>query len=300
MNYYNDSLVNDPDFIQDINTGGVEDEKKETAAGVEEEIQIKKKEEKKPEEQEKSEKKEEKVENGENGENAINENNEEKTIKVLYKDGNNANIDKTSYCHPVFYNGVDIDINTKKIIECYENVNTRNFLFFKKKTKIKTLVFFEEQYLYLLKDIVVNKNNENLRRISNRFDLNKLFDYNTTQENKNYLFTFDFIKNDNLLERNIKTLLFTEDDGERFENMLIDVLENYECTFLDEIFEDDNEGEEEEEDEKEDGQENDNNNENENEENKNDEENKKKDFKRISLEDAKEVDLKKSSSREIL
>ena len=262
--------------------------------------------EKKPEEQKNPEKKEEKDENKENNENNENMNNEEKTVKVHYKDGTN---DKTSYSHIIFYNGVDIDINTKKIIECYENVNKRNFLLFTKKTNIKTLLFIEEQYLYLLKDVVINKKNENLRRISNRFDLNKLFDYNVTKQDKNYLFTFDFIKNENLLDRNVKNLLFTQDDGERFEEMLIDTMEKYEVNFLEEIFEDQAQEDEEEEDEKEekdDSQEKDKDNaekkeDNQKDDNKEDEnKDKKKEPKRIILEDTKENDFKKSSSREIL
>lgn len=262
---------------------------------------------KKPEEQENSDKKEENTEN---------KNDEEKTIKVHYKSDNDANNDKTSFCHIIFRNGVDIDITTKKIFECYENINVRNFLLFKKNTKIKTLLFIEEQYLYLLKDIIINKNNENLRRISNRFDLNKLFDYKVQKTDNNYLFSFDFLKNDNLLDRHMKHLLFEHNEGVTFEEYLIEILEKIDATYLDEIFEneegedeEEEEEEEEEKDEKENGtkdadvdeqkKEKDNDEEKKVEE---DEDNKEKVkvFRRVNLDDGKDSDFKNSSSREIL
>ena len=236
---------------------------------------------------------------------------EGKTVKVFYK---NANNDKTSYCHIIFHKGFDVDISTKKTIECYEHINSRNLLLFKKSTNIKSFIFIEDQYMYLLKDIIINKDNDNLRRINKKLDLNTLFDYKVQKEEDKYLFTFDFIQNNNLFERNIKYLLFEEKEGEKFEELLIDTLEKIEADFLDEIFDQEEENDEEEEEEKKDGDDENNEKENngkkddnknkinENDENKEKEEKKEmkeKVFKKISLE-GQDLNIKLSSSREIL
>ncbi len=147
-----------------------------------------------------------------------------------------------------------------------------------------------------------------MRRISNRFDLNKLFDYKVERSDNNYLFSFDFLKNENLLERYMKHLLFEQNDGVRFEDYLIEILEKIDATYLDEIFENEDgeeeeEEEEEEKDEKEnstkdvDEQKNEENNGKEKKDEKN-EENKEKIrvFKKVNLDDG----IKNSSSREIL
>ena len=294
INYQNDSLENDPNF-------GLENE--------EEEIE---KEEDKKEEKDEEEIIEIKKENQSEKENQnIDDKKEEgKTVKVFYK---NANNDKTSFCHVFFHNGFDIDISTKKIFECYEHISKRNLLLFKKSTNIKSFIFIEEQYLYILKDITINKNNDNIRRINNKLDLNTLFDYKVQKEEDKYLFTFDFIQNNNLFERNIKHLLFEEKEGEKFEELLIETLEKIEADFLDEIFDHEEENDEEEEEgddeKKNEKDENDKKDDNENkinekDENKNKEEEKKekkdkKSIKKISL-DGKDLNVKLSSSREFL
>ena len=303
VNYYNDSLENDPNYGAEENEEE-ENEKEEEEKGEEEIIEIKKKviePNKKGNPEEKEVKEDDKKDK---------EKDEEKAIKVIYKNENDLNDDKTSSCHIIFHKGADVDINTKKIYECYECTSNRNFLLFKKNVKIKTLIFIEEQYLYLLKDINVNKNNENIRRICNRFDLNRLFDYKIQKKENTYLFTFEFLKDDNLFDKNIKNLLFEEKEGELFEEYLVDVLEKIDATFLDEIFEqndDDDEEEEEEEDEKK--EEKSGENEEEKEKNQinddnvknedNDKKEKKNNFKKIYLE-GKDQNLKLSSSREIL
>ena len=58
---------------------------------------------------------------------------DEKTVKVVYKNDNYENNDKTSSCHIMFHSGADIDISTKKTFECVEEITNRNFLLFKKK-----------------------------------------------------------------------------------------------------------------------------------------------------------------------
>lgn len=196
MNYYNDSLVNDPNFgldnenIEDAKNAkdakddkDNNDKKVKTEENLEDEVIEVRKEMNPPNEI--STKSEESKESTKDQENTDNKQEEEKTVKVVYKNDNIDNNDKTSSCHIMFHSGADIDITTKKIFECVEEVSNRSFLLFKRKYKIKTFIFIEEQYMYLLKDIIINKNNEKLRRISIRYDLNQLFDYKVLkQDNK--------------------------------------------------------------------------------------------------------------------
>ena len=176
------------------------------------------------------------------------------------------------------------------------------------------MLFIEEHYLYFLKDIIINKNNENLRRINNKYDLNKLFDYKIDKKDKNSLITLDFLHDDNILERILKKIEFEEKEGENFEKYLVDTLQKIDSVFFDEIFgdndEDDNEGEEEE-DEKDEGKndgeknEKEDKNENKNMENQegiNENKIKKKVFKRINFDEGKDSinSNLKSSSRFVL
>ena len=105
----------------------------------------------------------------------------------------------------------------------------------------------DEHYLYLLKDKSVNKNNPNLRRINEIYDLNKLFDYGIVKKGNGYEFNLDFLLEDNFLDRKQKMFLMEEKEAEIFENDLLDTLEN-----IDSIYIGENEQSEEEEEEKED------------------------------------------------
>ena len=171
-----------------------------------------------------------KKENKEDKDKKEEEGEEDKTVKIHYK--NDEEDYKTSFCHIIFHNGIDIDITRKKIFECYEQSSNRKYIFFKKATKIKTLLFIEEHYLYLLKDIIIDKTNDKLRRINNKYDINNLFDYKIKKKDNYLLFTLDFLLDDNLFERKEKNLLFEEKEGEIFENYLIDTLEKIEPLLL--------------------------------------------------------------------
>ena len=243
-------------------------------------------------------------------------NDEDKKIQTYYiNDDEDKNYDKISFCHMLYHNGIDIDISTKEIFECYEYTNARNFLVFKKSSKIKTLLFFEEHYLYILKDIIINKDNVKLRRINNKIDLNKLFQYKIENKDNDYLFIFDFLKDETILERDLKKLLFKEKDAIKFEEYLLGFLEYIDAAFFDKIFENNNEENEEnevEEDEKDEKKNYDipkNENENINNiednininelgdiESKEDKE-KKKGFKKIIIYNDKDINLKIPSSR---
>ena len=126
--------------------------------------------------------------------------------------------------------------------------------------------------------------------------------------------SFDFLHDDNILERILKKIEFEEKEGENFEKYLVDTLQKIDSVFFDEILgdndEDDNEGEEEE-DEKDEGKndgeknEKEDKNENknvENQEGKNENKIKKIVFKRKNFDEGKDSISSnlKSSSRFVL
>ena len=242
--------------------------------------------------------KEEDDQKEDNIDNKIEENKieENKDIKAPYSNDKNINNEKISSCHTVFHLGIDVDISRKKIFVCDEG--GRDLLFFlKKKRKIKTLLFFEEHYIYILKDIVVNRNNEKLRRIRAKLDLNKLYNYQIDEKKDNLLFTLQFIKNDNYFDRMAKKLLFDKTEGELFDGYLFDYLEKIDATFLGDIYEEeDNEYEEEENNEKEKGEaKNEEDNKVENEKNEEEGEQKTDQKKNLKLEDVRDMNVFSSS-----
>ena len=126
-------------------------------------------------------------------------------------ENNNIKIidDKTSACHFIYFEGEDIDISRKKAIDCYEQTN--NFLLFKKFSKVKKLIFMEEQFLYILKDFIVNKSDEKLRRIMKKFDLSKLCNIEVKEENKKFIYKLQFLKND-YFDRETRVFIFEEEE----------------------------------------------------------------------------------------
>ena len=172
----------------------------------------------------------------------------ENKIEINKKDNNNNNNivdDKTSVCHFIYFEGEDIDITRKKAIDCYEQTN--NFLLFKKFSKVKKLLFMEEQFLYILKNITVNKSDEKLRRVVKKFDLSKLCNIEAKEENKKYVFKLQFLKND-YFDRETRIFIFEEDEGTIFYELLSETLERIESTFFSDLSDDEEEEEEEEED----------------------------------------------------
>jgi len=163
-------------------------------------------------------------------------------------ENNNIKIidDKTSACHFIYFEGEDIDISVKKAIDCYEQTN--NFLLFKKFSKVKKLIFMEEQFLYILKDFIVNKSDEKLRRIMKKFDLSKLCNIEVKEENKKFIYKLQFLKND-YFDRETRVFIFEEEEGNLFYELLSETLEKIESTFFSDLSDDENEEEEEEDDE---------------------------------------------------
>ena len=181
------------------------------------------------------------------------ENKEENTNKVQIDLSNdNSKNNKISFCHFILPKGIDIDITKKKdVFFCFEKIKNKTFFSAEKYSKMQTIILFDEHYLYLLKNNNINKTNSNLRRIKEKFDLNKLFDYNIQKKSNKFEFALDFLIEQNFLDRKMKYLLFEEKEAENFENHLLETLEKIDSIFI-------NEGNEENEEEEEEEEENDN------------------------------------------
>ena len=239
-NFYNDSLENDPEYNEE----------------EEEEVEEKK------EEPENIENKDNKI----NVEEVIEVKKNDMSSKEFIKDSKDSNLfdekkeiikenvnniktadDKTSFCHFIYFEGEDIDISRKKAIDCYEQTN--NFVLFKKFSKVKKLLFIEEQFLYILKDFAVNKTDEKIRRISKKFDLSKLCNIEAKEENKKYVYKLQFLKND-YFDRETRIFIFEEEEGNVFYELLSETLEKIESTFFSDLSDEENEEEEEEEEDK--------------------------------------------------
>ena len=134
-----------------------------------------------------------------------------------------------------------------KLFTCQEQVNGGMFFASKKYSKIKTLLFIDEHYLYFLKDKIINKKNEKIRRINDIYDLCKLFSYSINIIENKIELSLNFLVEDNFLDRKIKNILFEEKEAEAFEYNLLETLNTIDTVYIN----DENEQEEEEEEEEE-------------------------------------------------
>ena len=141
------------------------------------------------------------------------------------------------------------------------------------------------------KDKQVNPENENIRRIGNRYDLSKISNFQTRKVNEDYEFAFEFM-NEDYFDRIYKLLYFEPKDAELFfdifqqfiNNLGINIPSN--ITGMEESEEQEEEGEEEEddgeeEDEKEENEGKEEDEKEEEDENNNDNEEKKEEEKTI-------------------
>ena len=145
--------------------------------------------------------------------------------------------------------------------------------------KIPYFIFLDENFYYMVKDKQVNENNENIRRVGNKYDLTKISNFQTRKINDDYEFAFEFMYED-YFDRIYKLLYFEPKDGELFfevfqqfaENLGLDIPGN--IMGIGDREEEDEEDEGEEGEEKEDKEENENEEEEEKEEKKGENENK--------------------------
>ena len=247
INYYNDSLEND-NYEEEEEEKEEKDIKEEKLDNnnVEEVIEVKKDDLEKNKKIKQSEKDNDIPISKEN----LKIDEQKEQGKAIYKENKKDQEDKTSYCHSILFEGEDIDIAKKQLLECLEQVGT-NFILFKKKSKVKRLIYIDEQFLYILKEITVNNNNINninMRRITRRYDLSKLCNIELNNEKGDFKFALHFLKND-YFDREIKTLFFKPEEGRIFYQNLADTIESIESTFFNDLFEYDEDDEEKEEDE---------------------------------------------------
>ena len=158
-------------------------------------------------------------------------------------------INANTVCHRIIQKGSDIDIETKTYFKCYKIKTKSNIISFitgSKKIKVPYLIFFDENFYYMLKDKPVNKNNENIRRIGNRYDLMNLTNFQIRKLNEDYEFAFEFM-NEDYFDRTYKLLYFEPKEAEIFYEVFQHFAYNFGFDISGNIF-DNLEGEEEEED----------------------------------------------------
>ena len=215
------------------------------------------------------------------------EKNNDENIKI-------KSINANTICHRLLPKGLDIDITKRVYFKCYKIKTKSNLISFivgSKKVKVPYIIFLDENFYYMSKDKQVNPENENIRRIGNRYDLSKISNFQTRKVNEDYEFAFEFM-NEDYFDRIYKLLYFEPKDAELFfdifqqfiNNLGINIPSN--ITGMEEGEEQEEEGEEEEDDGEEEDEkgENEGNEEDEKEEkdeNNNDNEEKKEEEKTI-------------------
>ena len=128
---------------------------------------------------------EEKIENNIK-ENTLNEHFE--TCHLCLKKGNDFNSDEI-YCIPIIRN------KKKKSV-------LQKFGLFKKPKYdlVNYKIFFDECFIYLSKDIIIDKKNTNKRRINNVLKIKNIINFNTKKEQNNYFVTIDIYNKNGVLK----------------------------------------------------------------------------------------------------
>ena len=128
---------------------------------------------------------EEKIENNIK-ENTLNEHFE--TCHLCLKKGNDFNSDEI-YCIPIIRN------KKKKSV-------LQKFGLFKKPKYdlVNYKIFFDECFIYLSKDIIIDKKNTNKRRINNVLKIKNIINFSTKKEQNNYFVTIDIYNKNGVLK----------------------------------------------------------------------------------------------------
>ena len=189
-------------------------------------------------------------------------------------------ISQNTICHRLIPKGLDIDITKRVYFKCYKMKTKSNIISFitgSKKVKIPYLIFLDENFYYMMKDKPVNENNENIRRVGNKYDLTKISNFQTREINDEYEFAFEFMYED-YFDRIYKLLYFEPKDAELFFDVFQQFVDNLGLDLPGNVIgigdRDEKEEEEEEEDEGDEGEEKEEKEENENEENEEEEDEK--------------------------
>ena len=190
-------------------------------------------------------------------------------------------ISQNTICHRLIPKGLDIDITKRVYFKCYKMKTKSNIISFitgSKKVKIPYLIFLDENFYYMMKDKPVNENNENIRRVGNKYDLTKISNFQTRKINDEYEFAFEFMYED-YFDRIYKLLYFEPKDAELFFDVFQQFVDNLGLDLPGNVIgigdrDEKEEEEEEEEDEGDEGEEKEEKEENENEENEEEEDEK--------------------------
>ena len=189
-------------------------------------------------------------------------------------------ISQNTICHRLIPKGLDIDITKRVYFKCYKMKTKSNIISFitgSKKVKIPYLIFLDENFYYMMKDKPVNENNENIRRVGNKYDLTKISNFQTRKINDEYEFAFEFMYED-YFDRIYKLLYFEPKDAELFFDVFQQFVDNLGLDLPGNVIgigdREEKEEEEEEEDEGDEGEEKEEKEENENEENEEEEDEK--------------------------
>ena len=188
-------------------------------------------------------------------------------------------ISQNTICHRLIPKGSDIDITKRVYFKCYIMKTKSNIISFitgSKKVKIPYLIFLDENFYYMMKDKPVNENNENIRRVGNKYDLTKISNFQTRKINDEYEFAFEFMYED-YFDRIYKLLYFEPKDAELFFDVFQQFVDNLGLDLPGNVIgigDRDEKEEEEEEDDGDEGEEKEEKEDNENEENEEEEDEK--------------------------
>ena len=124
-----------------------------------------------------------------NGEN-IKEEDINEACHLYLKKGNDFNY-KDIYCFSI----TKIKLRKKKSL--FQKIN----VFKKAKNEIiKYIIFFEDNFIYLANDIIIDKNNDEFRRINKIYNIRDILSYtnNKDEKNKKYKITFEIMNKKNI------------------------------------------------------------------------------------------------------
>ena len=139
------------------------------------------------------------------------------TCHIYLKPGNDFN-SKEMYCLPIS----KIKLGKKKSL--FQKIN----VFKKAKTEtINYKIFFEDNFIYFANDIIIDKNDESMRRINKIYNIRNILNYtsNKDAENKKYKIMIEIMNKKNI--KKSKEYLIEEQYFKEFNDELIKKLKLY-------------------------------------------------------------------------
>ena len=139
------------------------------------------------------------------------------TCHIYLKPGNDFN-SKEMYCLPIS----KLKLGKKKSL--FQKIN----VFKKAKTEIINYkIFFEDNFIYFANDIIIDKNDDTMRRINKIYNIRNILNYtsNKDEENKNYKIMIEIMNKKNI--KKSKEYLIEEQYFKEFNDELIKKLKLY-------------------------------------------------------------------------